>query len=346
MDNKFTTSLNQFRKDCDQYLCSGSFSDFLDSFGVTDVMKDYYDAFLRQCDGGKRIRAYLTYLGYGLFKGEENANKAFLPSLSYELFQTGILAHDDIIDNSDTRRFKPSMHIDLGGGHTGVSKSICAGDFGIVAALEIIAKSDFDEKTKLKAISHQNKVFISTIAGELRDIEFSGRMDVKEDEILQMNYLKTAQYTVSGPLVLGAILAEASEDDCRKLHEFGNLVGIAFQIRDDILGLFGDEEKVGKSVCADMCEGKQTVLTAHFMQNADDTQKKAFLSVYGKEASGTQQLEEVRTLITQCGSLSHAQTMCEDMVSKASRLLEETNFKAECKENLNGLLEYMTKRVS
>ena len=88
MDNKFTTSLNQFRKDCDKYLSSASFSDFLDSFGVTDVMKDYYDAFLRQCDGGKRIRAYLTYLGYGLFKGEENANKAFLPSLSYELFQT------------------------------------------------------------------------------------------------------------------------------------------------------------------------------------------------------------------------------------------------------------------
>ena len=346
MDNKFISSLNQFRKDCDEYLSSHSFSDFLDSFGVTEVMKDYYAAFLRQCDGGKRIRAYLTYLGCRLIKGEEYAKKAFLPSLSYELFQTGILAHDDIIDNSETRRFKPSMHMDLGGGHMGVSKSICAGDFGIVSAIEIIARSDFEEKIKLRAISHQNKVFISTIAGELRDIEFSGRMDVTEKEILGMNHLKTAQYTVSGPLVLGAILADADDDMCSKLYRFGNLVGVAFQIRDDILGLFGDEAKVGKSVTADMCEGKQTVLTAHFLENANKEQKEAFLKIYGKDTSGEKELNEVRNLLTESNSLAYAQNKCESMVKEASVIPEELNVDTEGKEQLYGLLQYMTKRIS
>lgn len=340
----FVNALKEYKQKCDDFFASDKFKSFLDSFGVSGVMRDYYDAFLRQCEGGKRVRAYLTYLGYSLCKGEADAEKVLPVSLSYELFQTGILAHDDIIDNSETRRFKPSMHMDLGGGHTGVSKSICAGDFGIVAAIEIISRSDFDDRIKLKAISHQNKVFVSTIAGELRDIEFSGRMDVPEQDILGMNRLKTAQYTVSGPLVLGAILADADDELVDKLCEFGNLVGVAFQIRDDILGMFGDEAKVGKSVTADMCEGKQTVLTAHFINNASNEQKQKFFAVYGKESSGEKELDEVRRLLTDSGSLDYAQNKCESMVQSASELMEKMKITPEGKEKLAGLLEYMTKR--
>ncbi len=346
MKNIFINSLDEYRKKCDSFLLSDEFQSFLDSFGVTCVMKKYYDAFLRQCDGGKRVRAYLVQLGYELFGKDVKADKAFLPSLSYELFQTGILAHDDIIDNSETRRFKPSMHMDLGGGHSGISKSICAGDFGIIAAIEIIARSDFDEKTKLKAISHQNKIFISTIAGELRDIEFSGRMDIQEQEILDMNYLKTAQYTVSGPLVLGAILAGADEKSIQQTAKFGNLVGIAFQIRDDILGMFGDEKKVGKSVTADMCEGKQTVISAHFINNSSKKDRAAFYEIYGKEASGEKELLAVRELLIKNGSLEYAKSLCESMVHDASGILEQMDISSESKNKLLGLLDYMTKRVN
>ncbi len=345
MQNVFVNALKEYKAKCDEYLASCEFSHFLDSFGVSSVMKDYYEAFLRQTEGGKRVRAYLVYLGCCLFS--DTAQEKVLPvSMSYELFQTGILAHDDIIDNSEIRRFKPSMHMDLGGGHVGVSKSVCVGDFGIVAALEIIAKSDFSEDVKLKAISHQNKVFVSTIAGELSDIEFTGRNDVVEDEILGMSFLKTAQYTVSGPLVLGAILANADKEKIAKLREFGNLVGIAFQIRDDILGMFGDEEKLGKSVTADMCEGKQTVLTAHFINNASIEQKNEFLSVYGKEQSGAEELEKARKLLKECGSFDYAQTMCQQMVDKAAKILDEMEITDEGRQKLSGLLEYMTKRIS
>ncbi|MBP3580238.1 MAG: polyprenyl synthetase family protein [Clostridia bacterium] len=346
MENIFINSLDEYRKKCDMFLLSDEFQSFLDSFGVTCVMKKYYDAFLRQCDGGKRVRAYLVQLGYEIFAKDVKADKAFLPSLSYELFQTGILAHDDIIDNSETRRFKPSMHMDLGGGHPGISKSICAGDFGIVAALEIIARSDFDDKTKLRAISHQNKVFVSTIAGELRDIEFSGTTDVQEKDILYMNHLKTAQYTVSGPLVLGAILSGADEKSIQQTEKFGNLVGIAFQIRDDILGMFGDEKKLGKSVTADMCEGKQTVLSAHFINNSSEEDKAAFYKIYGKEASGEKELLAVRELLIKSGSFEYAKSLCESMVNDAAKILEQLDISNESKNKLLGLLDYMTKRVN
>lgn len=345
MENVFVDALKEYRTKCDEFLASPEFTRFLDSFGVSSVMKSYYEAFLRQCDGGKRVRAYLVQLGFSLFSKQDD-NKVLPVSMSYELFQTGILAHDDIIDNSETRRFKPSMHMDLGGGHDGISKSICVGDFGIVSAIDIIAKSDFSDKIKLKAISHQNEVFVSTIAGEIRDIELSGRNDVAEDEILGMNLLKTAQYTVSGPLVLGAILAQADETSEMQLKKFGNLVGIAFQIRDDILGMFGEEAKVGKSVTSDMTEGKQTVLTAYFLKNAAKEQQQKFFSMYGKEGSGVKELKEVRELLVHSGTYAYALELCEKMVERAGEILKEMKIAEDGKNKLLGLLEYMTNRLS
>lgn len=344
MENKFIRSLSEYKEKCDKYLVGSEFSDFLDRFGLTSVMKDYYRTFLKHCGGGKRIRAYLTYLGFCLNGDMSKGDAVLLPSLSYELFQTGILAHDDIIDNSETRRFMPSMHMELGGDHMGISKSICVGDFGIVAANEAIAKSEFDEKIKLKAISHQNRIFISTIAGELCDIEFSGKNGVDENDILQMNLLKTAQYTVSGPLALGSILSGMPDEETKKLSTFGDFAGIAFQIKDDILGMFGDEKKLGKSVVADMCEGKQTVISAHFFRTAASKEKEEFLSIYGNRQSTEVQLKTARKLLSDNGSLEYAQKKCENAVKEAEKKLEEINGLPEEKNKLYGLLEYLTQR--
>lgn len=344
MENTFTNSLGSYREKCDKYLAGTAFSDFLDSFGVTDVMKDYYRTFLKQCEGGKRIRAYLTYLGYCLNGDVSKGERVLLPSLSYELFQTGILAHDDIIDNSETRRFMPSMHMALGGGHMGISKAICVGDLGIIFANEAIVQSDFDEKTKLRALSHQNGVFVSTIAGELCDIEFSGKNNVDEQDILQMNLLKTARYTVSGPLTLGSILSGASNEETEKISLFGNLAGIAFQIKDDILGMFGDEKKLGKSVSADMCEGKQTVMSAHFLSTAKEKDKEQFLSVYGCAESTEEDLQIARKLLSDNGSLEYAQKKCESTVKEAKEILGKISASTDEKDKLYGLLEYLTQR--
>ena len=345
MSNKFVEQLNEYKGQCDAFIDGSGAAEFLTSFGLDREMGTYISALLRHSSGGKRIRAYLVSLGYSLFKGFDNAKDVLVPSLSYEFFQTGILAHDDIIDNSDFRRFKPSMHKDLGQGHDGVSKSICVGDFGIVSAIEILQKCDFSNSIKLRAISHQNKVFSATIAGELKDIEFSYCSEALESEVLDMYRLKTAQYTVSGPLVLGAILAGADEESIKILSEFGDAVGISFQIRDDILGIYGDETKVGKSIVSDMCEGKKTVLVSHFNSVASIDTKKNFNSVYGKEESSIAELEMVREILSESGSLEYANNLCKQYTVRAENLLSKMQLSDEGKKLLCGLLEYMTNRT-
>lgn len=344
MDNIFVKNLVEYKKKCDEFIDGGKMKSFFSSFGLDSVMGLYTDALIRHSEGGKRIRAYLTALGYGLFKGLDKTYDVLVPSLSYELFQTGILAHDDIIDNSDYRRFKPSMHKDLGEGHDGVSKSICVGDLGIVAAIEILQGCGFSDEVKLRAITHQNKVFSATIAGELKDIEFSYADRAEEEDILGMYRLKTAQYTVSGPLVLGAILACADDDYIRSLSDFGDAVGISFQIRDDILGMFGEEDKLGKSNLSDMCEGKKTVLVSHFDRTATDEAKKEFYSVYGREGSGVNELSACRRLLCESGSLKYAENLCRVYTDKATAVLEKMNLSDEGKKVLYGLLTYMTSR--
>ena len=344
MNNKFIEKLGVYREKCDDIIRNGSLRGFLSSFGLDDVMGSYIDALLLHSDGGKRIRAYLVALGYGMCAGFENCEKVLMPSLSYELFQTGILAHDDIIDNSDYRRFKPSMHKYLGSGHDGVSKSICVGDFGIVSAIEILRCSGFSDSIILNAISHQNRVFSSTIAGELKDIEFSYCDHANEKEILNMYLLKTAQYTVSGPLVLGCILAGADEEFLKNISAFGDAVGISFQIRDDILGMFGEENKLGKSNTSDMCEGKKTVLISHFENVSDNETKKAFFEVYGNENSTSDDLEIARKYLVDSGSLEYANALCKYYTDVATQKLEGLRISDEGKELLFGLLKYMTDR--
>ncbi len=344
MDNIFIKNLLEYKEKCDAFIEGDGIKAFLASFGLDVEMGKYIDALVRHSKGGKRIRAYLTALGYGIFRGLDKTDDVLVPSLSYELFQTGILAHDDIIDNSDYRRFKPSMHKDLGSGHDGVSKSICVGDFGIVSSVEILQKSTFPDSVKLRAITHQNKVFSATIAGELKDIEFSYTDRVDEEDILSMYRLKTAQYTVSGPLVLGAILAEACEDDINALRSFGDAVGISFQIRDDILGMFGEEQRIGKSITSDMCEGKKTVLISHFDRTSDEDTKKKFYSVYGKEDSGENELCVVREILKSTGSLEYAEKLCKEYTEKALCLLDSLKLSSDSRQLLLGLLTYMTNR--
>lgn len=346
MDSLFIDKFKSYRKSCDDFFENGKCREFFKKYNIENAAGRYLDALVKHSVGGKRIRAFLVYLGYCIYAGFDKGENVFLPSLSYELFQTGILAHDDIIDNSDLRRHKPSMHIDLGGGHMGLSKSICVGDFGIIFANDILLQQGFDVQTSINAVGHQNKVFASTVAGELMDIELSETKNAELCDILEMYRLKTAQYTVSGPLMLGAILAGVKQDEIELLSYFGDNVGIAFQIKDDILGIFGDTENIGKTNFSDMCEGKQTVLTAHFYRNATQQYSENFSAVYGNAKSGEEQLQLVREMLKSTGSLEFADNLCYEYTRKAKDVLDKLSISESSKDLLQGLLTYMTSRNS
>lgn len=185
-------------------------------------------AFIKACSGGKRIRGALVNLGYELGQGQ--SKEIIKIGAAYEIFHASVLAHDDIMDQSQTRRGSPSLYKKLG-----KSRAIALGDLGFFLTIKIISESNFPERFKNQACKLFANTVVDTAIGQLLDIE-------KGDPIITAK-LKTARYTIAGPLQLGAILAGIIEGKLtRDLGEFGESLGIAFQIKDDILD--GEPDKL------------------------------------------------------------------------------------------------------
>lgn len=178
-------------------------------------------AFILACKGGKRIRGALTMLGYEI-AGNYSRDEIIKVAAAYEILHSAILAHDDIMDQSQIRRGKPSLHK-----RVGVSKAITLADYGFFLAMKIISESKFPDKYKNNALNLFAQVMMDTAVGQIMDLEGLDKIATAK--------LKTARYTISGPLKLGAILAGSKPDLLDKLDQFGENLGIAYQIQDDIL---------------------------------------------------------------------------------------------------------------
>jgi len=195
-------------------------------------------AFIKACKGGKRIRGTLVKLGYELatahLRGESEVKasahlggEVIKIAAAYEIMHAAILAHDDIIDQSPIRRNHPSLYQALGGNHYGISQTISLGDLGFFLSINIISESKFPEKVKSRALNYFSKVMMETALGEMLELE--------DGDVLTTAKLKTARYTISGPLIMGIILGGGNGKIIRQLEEFGENLGIAYQIKDDIL---------------------------------------------------------------------------------------------------------------
>lgn len=189
-------------------------------------------AFAKVCRGGKGIRGALVMLGYEIGKGTghrvQGTEKGILKiAAAYEIFHTAILIHDDIIDQSPIRRDQPALHQALGGNQYGMSQAISLADYGFFLSFKLISESNFLQERKVSALKLFSQAMMNTVWGELLDLE-------ETDPILVMK-LKTACYTIAGPLQMGAVLAGADGKIVRIFGEFGEKLGIAYQIRDDIL---------------------------------------------------------------------------------------------------------------
>lgn len=182
-------------------------------------------AFIASCKGGKRIRGVLVRLGYELAGGSES--EIVKIGSAYEILHSSILIHDDIMDQSPQRRGKPSVYKALGGNHYGVSQAICLADFGFFLCVKIISQSNFPQERKNKALEYLSKIMTDTALGQM--------LDIKKANPVLVNKLKTACYTIAGPLRIGAVLAGADEKLLRNLAKAGENLGIAYQLRDDIL---------------------------------------------------------------------------------------------------------------
>ncbi len=177
--------------------------------------------FADACYGGKQVRGILVRLGYGLVKARPNP-EIITVGAAYEILHASILVHDDIMDQSPLRRGEPSLYKTLG-----ESMAMALGDLGFFLSIKIILGSKFDQALKLKALALFTKTLVDTAVGQI--------MDLKKLDPVTTAKLKTARYTIAAPLQLGATLAGGKDKQVKLLGEFGEYVGIAFQIRDDIL---------------------------------------------------------------------------------------------------------------
>lgn len=213
--------------------------------------------------GGKRIRPLLTLVGCDLFN--QNSEKAISAALSVELFHNFSLIHDDILDNAPLRRGNATVHEKW---NTNIA--ILSGDGMMVKAFEILSKSNNEHVIPLLKLF--TKTGLEVCEGQQLDMNFETSNNVTVDEYIHMITYKTA-VLLGCSLQMGAICANASEEDQKHLYEFGKHVGIAFQILDDVLDVYADDSKFGKQVGGDIISNKKTFLLLKAFELADDAQK-------------------------------------------------------------------------
>lgn len=301
-------------------------------------------AFIVACQGGKRLRGTLVKLGYELTGASRNP-EILKPAAAFEIFQTAILAHDDIVDRSPLRRGKPTIYQSLGADHYAVSQTITLADIGFFLATKFISESDFPADNKNKALHTFVCAMSDTALGQMLDIELPHHPEEADpQEMLTTFRLKTAHYSLVGPLQLGEAFGGANEELLKKTEEFGENLGIAFQIQDDILGVFGDEKTIGKSVTSDVEEGKITFLYAEARKNSSLEQNEILNKYYGKGKIGFDELEQVRTVFKDTGALEYSQKKAVELVDQAKEVIKKMDVSQDKKELLIQMADFLVKR--
>ncbi len=270
--------------------------------------------------GGKMIRGTLVKFGYELIQ-TKNIKAILKPAAAFEIFHSSLLIHDDIIDQSPIRRGKLTLFMTEKNKHHGISQAICLGDLGITLAVNSISESDFPLEVKNMAIRYFLKMISKTILGEMLDVQASQKYNRKDEQVIKIHKMKTANYTIVGPLSVGAILAGASEKFLENIQLFGEYLGIAFQIQDDILGIFGDDKKIGKSTTSDIQENKNTLLFTYSLKKANQKQKDILKMYYGKKNITLKQQEMIRKVFIETGALDQSKKTIMKLTLQAKELI-------------------------
>jgi geranylgeranyl diphosphate synthase, type I len=287
---------------------------------------------------GKRIRPVLFCIGY-LGYSARQAPGLYASALSIELLHDFMLVHDDIIDKSPTRRNKPSMHA-MFERHlrrfrkvkfSGEDLAIVAGDVMYALALHTFLSIEEDGMRKEEALRQLIKAALYTGSGEFIEL-MAGTRDISKitlDDIFKIYDYKTAHYTFACPMTMGATLAGAPHGDIKKLFDLGIYLGRAFQIKDDILGIYGDERKIGKSTLTDLQEAKKTILIWNTYHLTRGRTRRAVQALLGKKTVSLRDLTEIRRIMRECGALRNTEAQVNRFVEKARVINRSTGMKRD-----------------
>ncbi|MEM0504816.1 MAG: polyprenyl synthetase family protein [Sulfolobales archaeon] len=289
--------------------------------------------------GGKRLRPLLTVLSARLFGLDEDI--ALYPAASIELLHNFTLIHDDIMDRDDFRRGVPTVHKVYG-----EAMAILAGDLlfskSYEAMLMLVGK--VPDSLIVKALRELTWAAVTVAEGQSLDMEFEERDDVKMEEYFTMIFKKTAALFKASAYI-GGVLAGADDSDLVRICEFARSVGMAFQIRDDELGLVGDEKVLGKPVFSDLREGKKTLLVIYALNNVGNSERELILKNLGNARASDEDLRRVAKIIVDSGALEFSNRVAEDYLRKGLTALDEISAKdLKAKKLLRDFAVFLTKR--
>ena len=311
--------------------------------------------------GGKRLRAAFLYWGYRAGGGPDT-DAIIRAATAMELFQAAALLHDDVMDDSDTRRGMPAAHRRLAEEHAaagwsgsgdrfGVAGAILGGDLCLIWSEELLATSGLSAAELTRARPVFDRMRTQLMGGQFLDVLESARgwHDLTTDQRVArartvIRY-KSAKYTIEHPLLIGAAAADVSPSDLAALSTYGLDLGEAFQLRDDLLGVFGDPAHTGKPAGDDLREGKRTVLVALALDHASARNTALFDTLLGSPGLGGPGVDELRATITASGAPERVEQMILDLcVSARTALNSASGLTDQGRAALDALIDVSTAR--
>ncbi len=288
--------------------------------------------------GGKRMRPYLVLLSYSLFK--EEWQKVVRPALSIEVFHNFTLMHDDIMDKAPFRRGKMTVHEKWND-----NIAILSGDVMLVKAYDFLNEVDhLPVKEFQYVLKRFNKIAAEVCEGQQLDMNFETIAKVKTEEYLEMIRLKTS-VLVGFSLEMGALLAQVSGEQAQKMYEIGEYIGLGFQIKDDLLDVYGDPEKFGKQVGGDIISNKKTFLLIRALEEAkgkDEEELRGWLNKTDFEP--TEKVHAVREIYNRLGIKAETEELMQAYFSKAFDLIPKLNLPFEKEGELVSFLNSILNR--
>jgi geranylgeranyl diphosphate synthase type I len=306
-------------------------------------------------DSGKRLRPLFAAIGH-IGAGGEITSESIAALSALELVHVCALIHDDVMDGSDTRRGAPSIHRQFqqlhkeqslhgSGEQFGIASAILLGDLALIWAAKMLHESGLSPKYILQALPVYDEMRVELMAGQYLDIYEQAFASESIERSLKVARYKSGKYSIERPLHFGAALAPAAGPNIFSTYShYGLPLGEAFQLRDDVIGVFGDPQETGKPAGDDLREGKRTVLIAATLNRVDQVQRNVFERYFGKSDLDITGVEALREIIVETGALAEVEKLIEEMTFNAHQALNSGEIEPRAKAMLDQMAVAATRR--
>ena len=284
--------------------------------------------------GGKRLRPTLTLMAYALYK--EDTERALPTAIGLETYHNHTLLHDDLMDKADMRRGKPTVHKKWD-----ENTAILSGDTMLIMAFQHILRTDCHRLPEVLNLAARTMQEICE--GQQYDMNFESRSDVREEEYIEMIRLKTS-VLLACALKAGALIADAPEEDCKQLYQFGEKIGLAFQLQDDYLDCYGDPAVFGKQIGGDICCAKKTFMLINAFNRANEAQKAELNRLLNDVDEREEKVAGVLALYDELEIPALCRERMETLYAEARRIFDSLPIDAERKQPLWNYAEKLLNR--